>query len=309
MSNKILRFYNYEDEAMLVKAQVMHDNLAADLATFTAFFPWLTAPTVAALQTSIDVAAALPLDTQVLANLKVLTEDVNAQVILGNAALSTLGIYAKLTYPNSDARQRVFGQDQWAAARTDQEKMMNALEHAHSLATQAPYNADLIAKGYTAPQVANLLTIANAIRATNTLQEDAKSLRPVSTQSRIIKYNDVWAQLQTINICSKVAFAGNPAKLEQYMLYPNSAESTTVNILCVKNITADPLPDAVVTLVNTSLAPAVSDGAGNVVFTSVNMPDLLEVHIEHPTQGTADYANLTVILGDSNSFTLQVPSI
>ena len=309
MSNNILRFYTYEDEAMLVKAQVMHDNLADDLAIFTSFFPWVTAATALALQTSIDVAEVLPLDTQVLANLKVLTEDVNAQVALGNAALHTLGIYAKLTYPNSDARQRVFGQDQWQVARTDQEKMINALEHAHSMATQAPYNADLIAKGYTAPQAANLLTIANAIRDTNTLQEDAKSLRPVTTQSRIMKYNDVWTQMKTISTCSKVAFAGNPAKLEQYMLYPNSTENTVVAILCVKNLTADPLPGATVTLTNTALAPAVSDGAGNVVFNSVNMPDLLEVHIEHPSQGIADYANLTVILGDTNNFTLQVPSI
>ena len=45
MENGIIRLYKHEDETMLVMAQVMHDNLVADLTTFTPFFPWLVAST------------------------------------------------------------------------------------------------------------------------------------------------------------------------------------------------------------------------------------------------------------------------
>lgn len=308
MSNEITRLYHYEDEAMIVKAQVMHNNLVADMSIFAARFPWITAATVTAMQTSIDLAEALPLDSQILADLKVLTSDANAQVILGAEALAVLGQYAKLTYPKNDARQRVFGQDLWAAAKSDQEKMMNALEHAHMECVKPTYNTDLIAKGYTATEIANLLTIADSIKANNNLQEDAKSERPVTTQERINAYNNVWQQMQTINVCSKVCFANDPAKLEQYMLYPNSTENTKVKITCLKAGTTDVLPDAMVTLTNTSLAPAETNASGNVEFNSVNMPDLLDVKIIHPMAGNADYTNLTVVLGTTNDFTFEVPS-
>ena len=49
MENGIIRLYKHEDETMLVMAQVMHDNLVADLTTFTPFFPWLVASRVTVL--------------------------------------------------------------------------------------------------------------------------------------------------------------------------------------------------------------------------------------------------------------------
>jgi hypothetical protein len=309
MPTDIKRLYNHIDEDMLVKAQVFKDNLTLDLALFTAKFPWLIAANATALQASITSAEALALDTQVVANLKVLTADVNAQVILGGDALNILGIYAKLTYPSDEARQNVFGQQHWNEAKNDQEKMINALEHANSLATAAPYNAALIAKGYTALEIANLLTIANNIKAKNTLQEDAKSRRPVSTQDRIVLYNSVWQQMQTINLCSKVVFATNPAKLEQYLLYPNTADATTISIKLLINGTNTPLSNATVKLSNTSLADKLSDAGGQVIFESVNMPELIDVNIKHPSAGVADYANLSIVSGiSSNEFILEVPA-
>ena len=58
MENGIIRLYKHEDETMLVMAQVMHDNLVADLTTFTPFFPWLVASRVTVLQSSINAAKA-----------------------------------------------------------------------------------------------------------------------------------------------------------------------------------------------------------------------------------------------------------
>lgn len=305
MPKVIIREYNMEDEAMNVRAQVIHDNLVTDLALFTAKFPFITAATTTAIQASIDSAEALPLDTQVISNLKVLTADVNAQVALGRNALSTLGIYAKLTYPNDEARQRVFGQDTWAAASADQEKMMNALEHAHSQCTTAPYAAALAAKGFLAADATQLLNIANEIRTRNQLQENAKANRPVTTQDRIVQYNSVWAQIQDISLASKVVFADNPAKYEQYLLYPQSSENTTVNITVLIAETIEPMVNATVLLTNTSLSAKTTDGEGKASFSSVDMPELLNIKITSEGNAVSTFDNQNITPGTSNNISLE----
>ena len=90
MAKKILRNYRGEDEAMIVRSQVITDQLSNDLGDFSAPFPFINPDTIVGLQTSIDTAEALPLDSQVLANQRVLTADVNAQMIIARRALSDL---------------------------------------------------------------------------------------------------------------------------------------------------------------------------------------------------------------------------
>ena len=219
MPHTPIRHYAMEDEAMLVHAQVMHNQLDSDLADFTPAFPWLVAPLVADMQASIDAANALPLDTQIAAQLKVLTEDVKTLQKEANTALRVLHTYALLTYPNDKKRQQVFGQEEWPNIQQSNEKMIIALEVAHSLSGTAPYNAELQALGYTAAQNTQLLTIANNLRTARQLQLDAKSLRPVITKDRISTYNAIWQTLKNISEAAQVVYASNPAKLKQYRLY------------------------------------------------------------------------------------------
>jgi hypothetical protein len=307
MAKEIVREYNLEDEAMLVRAEVIHTQLVADLADFSAKFPFIDDAYQAALQATINTANALPLDNQVLANQKILTEDVNAQVILGRSALKALGIYAKLTYPDSEARQRSFGQDQWADAYNDQEKMMNALEQAHAQATAAPYDADLAAKGFTATDAANLATIANAIRTRNNLQENAKNNRPVSTQDRVAQYNSVWNSLKEVNLASQVVFADNAAKLESYLLYGGSSTgaNTIINLTVNATGTGNPLANASVQIVGSALAPQTTNAEGQCTFASVNIAELISLEITSEGGTITEVADLNVNTGTTNEFTVD----
>ena len=305
MPEEILRNYRMEDEAMLVRAEVFHDQLVEDLADFTAKFPFIDAAYEAAIQATIDAANALPLDNQVVDNLKVLTEDVNAQVVLGRRALSDLGIYAKLAFPDDEARQRVFGQDTWGDAYSDQEKMMNALEQAHTMVTTAPYDADLATKGFVAANATTLQTIANEIRSRNGLQEKAKASRPVTTQDRIVQYNSVWAQLREINLASQVVFADNPAKLDSYKLYPNGNNTTTVNLTVNTTGTGEPLANASIQIVGSPLAPQTTNGSGQATFASVNMPELISLEITSEGGAITTIDDLTVLTGTTNDFTVE----
>jgi len=227
----ITRLYRMEDELMLTRAQTMHDNLAADLAAFTAKFPWLDATYVLSFQTDITTALSYLPDAASVNQIKVLTEDVNASVAEGMKALDTLDIYARVAYPNAPAKQRVFGQDNWDKARNDQEKMSKALKLANSFADTAPYKAALIAKGMVQADIDVLLTIAGNIDLKNKLQEFAISGRPVTTEDRIQVHNIVWVREQTISTCSELVFREDAAKRAQYLLYPQTTEPSGIDIV------------------------------------------------------------------------------
>ena len=213
------RKYKGEDEAMLVRAEVIAKCLANDLDAFGAQFPFFNPDFVATLLTSIDAANDFPLDAEVVNKNRVYTSDVNRKVQEGYEALRELGIYATLTYNNESARQTVFGQNTWAAARSDHEAMITALETAHHKASESSYHDDLLAKGYTDVKIATLLTIADDIRSLFLIQDSARNERSVITQDRVRIYNSVWAILKSINIAAKMIFAKNPAKFQQYLLY------------------------------------------------------------------------------------------
>lgn len=306
MAKKILRNYRGEDEAMIVRSQVITDQLSNDLGDFSAPFPFINPDTIVGLQTSIDTAEALPLDSQVLANQRVLTADVNAQMIIARRALSDLDTYAEFAYRTDAMRQKVFGQDTWAAAYNDQEKMINALEAANGMAEKEPYRTDLAAKGWTDANSANLLTLAEAIRNRNRLQENAKAERPVTTQDRVVQYNSLWSQVKDISLASKVVYADNPAKLDLYKLYASSAENTTVRMALTAEDGTTPIANATVQITNTELAARTTDEAGFVEFVSVNIPELINIEVTTAEGVVQLFENVDVMAGTINEVPLSI---
>lgn len=261
MPEEIVRLYKMEDELMLERAGTQKANLQTDLALFTAKFPWIDAAYATSYGTDIDTADAFPLDDTVMSNVKVLTSDVNASLVEGRNALSTLFSYAEFAYPTDKARQRVFGQDQMDKARSDQNKMENLLEHAHSFADKVPYKTDLIAKGYTQLQIDALLTISDNINTKNLLQEGAKSNRPVTTHDRIKVYNIVFARMRDVSKAAQVVFAGNAAKIEQYRAYPPGSGAPTSAIVHVTDGT-NSISGLAVRILNTTIPSQNTDIGG-----------------------------------------------
>ena len=305
---EIIRKYRHKDEEMLVKAEVMANLLSADMALFTAKFPFVNPSFLTSFNGSIDSANAFQLDEAIVSNISVLTSDVNNKVLEGHEALRVLGVYAEVAFLNDAARQGAFGQNTWAAAKVDQEKMMNALEAANAKANEDGYHDALIAKGYTDAEIENLNTIAAAIRSLNLLQESAIMERPVTTQDRVVLYNSVWDQMKILNITSKVVFAGNPAKLEQYMLYPNSTNPTTLRISVKEKDSAEPLANAIIELTNTELASKTTDEDGNVEFISTTLTDLVSISIKMTEDADPVlYQNESIAPGLVNELDLTVP--
>ncbi|MEO5570594.1 MAG: hypothetical protein ABIT08_00965 [Bacteroidia bacterium] len=246
MPDKIERKYRMEDELMLSRAEVQKEALRADLALFTAKFPWITTPYVDSYETDISTADALPLDGSVMSDITVLTDDVNSTVIEGREALQQLFRYAKITYPNNEVKERSFGQNDMDKARNDQEKMENLLERANLQANKTPFKSELIAMGYLQPQMDNLLTIADNIHTKNLVQNSGINNRPVTTQQRIMVYNIVYVRANTVYQCAQEVFVGDPAKIQQYRVYPPSTPDTTTANVHVVNPSAEPMENLLV---------------------------------------------------------------
>ncbi len=216
----ILREYTLDDLDMMERAQVFHDNFGTDKALFTAAFPHLADPFQADFQTAIDDADAIPSGAEVDAEIRVLTEELDALLELGRKAMQKLFTYADVTF-GSAAKTNTFGKPRYQKARYSQLKMKELLETGHRKASETANETALTAAGYTPADIAELASLRDQIDAKNAEQEDLKSGRYEKTELRIKAFNEVWGYMVKINQASKVVFADSPAKLTEYLLYPS----------------------------------------------------------------------------------------
>jgi hypothetical protein len=224
MANILERDYQGEDLIMLQRAQVFHNGFVTDKAAFVADFPLLDDPFITDMQTAINTADVIPSSAEVESEIIVVTEELNAQLPLGQKALQKLYTYVEMAW-ESKAREKDFGRDRYQKARNSQLKMKELLELAHRKAEKPANKTVLLATGYTQAAIDELETIATTIDTINAQQEDLLAARTQHTEARISAYNTVWGFMKKINQASKVTFADNPAKIDFYLLYPTTTQS------------------------------------------------------------------------------------
>ena len=202
-------------------AQVFQNSFEIDLADFTADFPTMDATFAAEMQTAIDDADAFPSGDEIESEIAVVTEELNAQLPLGRKSLQKLYTYVELAW-GSKAKDNAFGRSKYLVGHRSQMGMKNLLDLGYRQAQIAGNKAELLAIGYTQTAIDELKTIADAIEILSEKQEDMYSESMVVTEHRVQAYNSVWGFMKRINRASKVTYVDSPAKLKQYMLYPNS---------------------------------------------------------------------------------------
>ncbi len=270
MSDKVIRNYKYADEDMLTKALVMYNHLDKDLASFTAEFPSIDAAFALQFEADINLAKNAAPDLFLVNSKKVMTDDIKQAMKQGDLALRKLGIYARLTYFNDRVQQRVFGQNSWQAARSNRKKMFVALEFAHNLVTQAPYQADLAATGYVAANALELETIANLLGERKMPQNKAAKERVVNTEKRLRLFNKVWATMKSLSVAAELVYREEPERHKLFMLYPDAAKNiTTLKVQVLKN--GKPVAGAVVTL-SYFKKERTTNKRGVAVFKALRMP-------------------------------------
>lgn len=230
-AEKVERNYSKSDELMLEQAQTMRNLFETDKADFIALYLMLADPFSADWQTDIDAAQALPTAEEEEVALRVLTEDVEAQMELGRLQFMRMASYVKLLFPNSTAKQALFGLEQYSAARNKQMKMYDLLQLAYRMSNSADYKADLIALGFLQVEITKLDTIAGDLYDANELQEELKRELLVKTQTRLEAYNKVWDSAIAVSNASKQVYVDDYAKLQQYLLYPEGGGGLPSKVL------------------------------------------------------------------------------
>jgi len=221
MAKKIIRQYSSRDDVMLSKAEMFHAQYELDKADFQGYnivmFP---AGFGVSFLAEITDARAAEVDALVIDSQVAETDEVNSQLYLCKEYFQKMKPVIESVFPNNFAVWNQFGFNDYEKASLSQTKMIVFMKTLFKTATK--FSVQLIAGGFTAPQIAMIDTLADGLINEVTDQEVATKERVVKTQTRIILYNIVWATMQKINRASKAIYYGNYAKLNQYELPKNS---------------------------------------------------------------------------------------
>lgn len=217
MAIKIIRKYTCGDPTMLDSADTLHALYVADEAEFAGY-------------NAIMFPAGFK--TSWLAKITAARNVVKDMVVVDEQQEETLQVTAKMrecmeyfqkfkptimfAFPGNVAVWNQFGFNDYDFAARSQGRLTQFMEML--FVTSTNYSATLIAKGWSAPKIAECGTLSTQIRQEQTEQEAAKKDRPVETQERIIVLNDCWDDMVYVTNGAKAVFYNNFAKLHQYVL-------------------------------------------------------------------------------------------
>lgn len=262
MSEKLNRLYGgISDDAMLTGAETMLDLFNVDKDLFNDLDADFNDAFSADFLEKIDTARDFPTDETVVDGITELTAEVNTQWNLCKAKFQDSKYFIEKAFPNNVARQNKYGFDDYAKMSTDQKKVQGFMDQFHDQA-EADHVA-LIAAGYPQLKIDAIDTLKEAFRTADRAQEAGIKDRGLQTQTRIGLLNEVWKMIQRVNRASKNVFAGNYAKLQQYLLPAagtnEAVEDLSVSGIVTNSVTALPVAGATVSLSALGLTTTTDD--------------------------------------------------
>ena len=215
------KFSKTFDEA-LTQAYLFHSEFVLDLALFTAFSPSFDVEFASDFLDLIEAADAVPTNQEDLNNQVILSSAVEEQMVVARTTYQELLVYVGIAFPNSETALLAFGNNMYEKARTSPQKMMNLLQLAFRNASSTTYKTALIAAGFLQTDIDSLGTIETALNTRYNAQQDYKQHTYSRTEERTVAFNKVWDVMVKINAASKIVFKDSPAKIEFYLLYPET---------------------------------------------------------------------------------------
>lgn len=240
---------------------------AGDLADFTAFDPTLDQAWLDAWEAELDAADGYITDETYRDEIQGKTQSVENAMSDARKAYRQLKYFVQKAFPDDKAVQSEFGFDEYDSARRSDIKLHQFMLTLFEVATK--YNAQLIdpAVAYPAAATANLQTLATNLMTLNIDQELHKKGQTTTTQTRIDNLNTMWVRRQLIAQASKLVYADNYAKYQQYLLPASEANQDDFAIYgqVSDNNTNDIIPNATLEIGSLSISTT-SDDLGNYGF-------------------------------------------
>ena len=214
---------------MLMQNRTMQAQFIIDKALFEALDADYNDPFAANWLTSINTADAAETAETRLDAQRQETADVLAAMEAGRQAYQTCKYFIEKAFAGQKARQDQFGLNNYDADARDQSHMFNFLSTLHRLCEDAAFKPDLLAAGLTQAQIDNVETVLTAFTEINTSQNNFIKQTAQATAERDALYNDAYSFMQRVNRASKIVFAGNEVKLNQYAL-PHGSPGEIFNV-------------------------------------------------------------------------------
>lgn len=294
------RTYNMPDDEMLEWArdlrelfvQYKADFIALDTAVFSDPFAadWLPL---------IEAAEAVQTDEERDDALTGLTDIVTEQMGLSRAKYATLSYFVNKAFATNPSARNEFGLDDYDAARASQKKMVTFLARQYRLAN-GKYKVQMLAAGFTQPQIDELNAMAAELATENTAQNVFAKTVTVDTNARIATLNAAWEPARKVNAASKAKFYNDAVRLnlflfpssdeaqQSFSLVGNVSEQGTGNLL--NAVSAQVMQNGIVRKTNTQGAYGIAGlpaGAYTVQFSKTGyQPLTLQVTITDPDTPT-----------------------
>lgn len=84
--------------------------------------------------------------------------------------------------------------------------------------TAEKYKTQLIAAGFSHDKIDEIETLRSSLDSANNSQENFKKSRPVTTQERVIIYNELWKIITDIAKAGKDIYKNDYAKYQRYVI-------------------------------------------------------------------------------------------
>ncbi len=262
--NQIIRQFSTDDANLLQFSQTIHTVVQTNLTDFTDFDPEITAAFLIAFLGQITDTQNFSSDNQLIDVLAQNTMDVEDKMKECRDAFQLSKYYIEQTFPNKPGAWNEFGYNDYDTSRRSHEKMIQFMFDLHETCTK--FEPLLIAKGFTAPKIANIFTLATELKAINSTQELSKGQRSHAANDRVLLLNTTWETCRRLCNAGKTIYYNNYGQY-QYFLLPwggdggtppppsNEYNGTIVSGATLNIVIPNLLPTTVLTISNTGDFP------------------------------------------------------
>ena len=217
------KFKKSFDEA-LMQGYVFHGLFLEDLTAFSDFSASFADPFAADFLAEIQAADDFPTIENDRAEQGIYGSAVDGAMANGRAQFQKLIFHVEDAFPDNEAVLKLFGADDYDAARKSVLKMINLLQAAYKTAMKPAYNAQLLAVGFTAPEIDKLKNFADDLLVKNQDYEEYQRKTFSRTEDKVNAFNTMWDRMAKISDASKLIFRESPARVQMYLLYPDTGQ-------------------------------------------------------------------------------------
>ncbi len=265
VEKRLLRIYDIQDVFMRDEANTMLDGAFIDQPQLVAFDTSITTTYLNGFRTIINEAAAFLSDDVLQAQLRQKTDVVENTKHQCCDYYQASKHFILAAFSGNRAIMDEFGYSIYKKVKNNQQKMVVFMDELYNAGNK--YRVQLKAVGASDAQINAALTLRDKLKSDDAAQEDFKKYVKIQTRERIVKHNQVWANMKKISEVGKIVFQSNYAKYQQYLL-PASHESEKSFLIkgkIIDTVTFEPIEGVMLSIESLTIDTS-SDSNGNYGF-------------------------------------------